>query len=135
MKGTWQTTEGGGLPVLVPAAVVAGVLLAGGSAVAAVAGFLTSLVEVAGAIVVSLIALLALVAVLAYRSGWRPSLNPVVAWNPHTAVEAQQPRQALPPPQEFHLHLHGPVTPAQIAEVAAIREAGHRDFDTYRRQP
>jgi hypothetical protein len=51
MKGTWQTTEGNS--ALLPAAcLVAGILLTTGGAAAAVSGFLTSLVEVIGAIAV-----------------------------------------------------------------------------------
>ena len=74
---------------------------------------------------------------------WRLSLSPVVAWDPHAVARAQEARavtgrpvqQALPAPQEFHLHLHGPLTPEQLAEVAALREIGYRAFSTDRREP
>ena len=115
-NGTWQTTgSSGGL--LVPAVCVgAGVLLASGGAVAAVAGFLTSLVEVLGAVAVALIALVVLVAVLAYRRGWRPSLNPVVAYTPLPEPVTTRAARALPAPQQLHIHFHG-LDADQAAEV------------------
>lgn len=100
-------------------------LLASGGTAAAVAGFLTSLVWVIGSIVVSLIALIALVVVLAYRRGWRPSLDPVVAYTP---LPEPEPARALPP-QEFHLHLHGAVTREQLGDVAALREISRHAFE------
>ena len=121
MKGTWQTTEGSGGLLLPAACIGAGVLLAGSGAVAAVAGLLTSLVEVIGAIVLALVALVALVVVLAYRRGWRPSLDPVVAWTPLPEPEAtpleSRAARALPAPQTVNNYNFYGVTPDQVAEV------------------
>ena len=72
------------------------------------------------------------------RRRWHVSLDPVVAWDPHAAdraaLEAARPVRALPPRQELHLHLHGPVTRDQLDELAALREIGYRAFDA-RREP
>ena len=122
MKGTWETKRGGSGLLLPVVCVGAGVLLAGGGTVAAITGFLTSLVEVAGAVIISLIALAALIVVLVYRRGWRPSLNPVVAWNPHAVAEAQNPRPvpARPGPQIVN-NFYG-VTPEQVADAIARQQ-------------
>jgi hypothetical protein len=40
-----------------------------------------------------------------------------------------------PPPPELHIYLHGVPLARAVEEIAAIREAGYRAFDTYRREP
>ena len=62
---------------------------------------------------------------------WRASVAPLP---PAATPLESRPARALPAP-EFHLHLYGPVTRDQLDELAALREAGYRAFDTYRREP
>ena len=138
MRGTWQTTDGPDLgqvvAVAVPVAVVAAVVYV-------VLEFLTEILMVAGTVVGATLAVVVVMAVRMRRRG-QLSLSPVVHWEPnairpvseHPPVAAR-PAQALPVPQEFHLHLHGPLTPQQLAEVTAIQQAGYRAYDTYRREP
>ncbi len=124
-------------------AVVGGVV----AVVLVVLEFAAEILAVTGTMVLLLLAGLAGKLVRLHRQGeliqplvavHRPdAIRPVSEHPPVTA----RPVQALPAPQEFHLHLHGPLTPADIApvetaELDAIREAAWRAFDTYhRREP
>jgi hypothetical protein len=84
--------------------------------IAAVIAVAAELLIIIGTIVAVTFAVLGYAAVRSWRRGWRPSLNPVVAWQPHVALEAEprpvtaRPSQALPAPQQhvhYHLHLDG----------------------------
>jgi hypothetical protein len=109
----------------------AAALISAAAIVAVVVAFAEEILVITGTVVVVALATVVFFAVRAYRRGWRPSLNPVVAWDPRAALPPPEatarPTRALPA-QEFHLHLHGPLTREQLGEVAAIREAGYRAF-------
>ena len=77
-------------------------------------------VAVAVAVAALLLLLLAL-ALLWPRRKRPPQPAPAVLWQANR-------------PQEFHLHLDGPLTREQLSEVARFREIGHRTFD-HRREP
>jgi hypothetical protein len=49
---------------------------------------------------------------------------------PGPPVLSSQPVAELAPP-ESHVHLHGPLTEADAAEVAAVEQAGYQAFGTY----
>jgi hypothetical protein len=121
VKGTWQTTDGGGSGLAVPLAVGAAVLavaIAGpaAAAVAAVAEALVITIAVLGALV-----LLAGAAFVTYRlrHGQPRALPPRVYGS--TSIHAMQGRaepRALPARQELHLHFHG-VTAEDVAAIIA----------------
>ena len=94
-------------------------ILALAAAVAAVvlAVIFAAVIIITVAVVVAvLLALAAFFGVRAWRRGWRPSLDPVVAYTPLPEPERARPLRA----QEFHLHLHGPLTREQLAEAAEV---------------
>ena len=138
MRGTWQTTDGPDLArvvaVALPVAMVAAVVYV-------VLEFLTKILVVTGTVTGATLAVVVVMAVRMRRRG-QLSLSPVVHWEPnairpvseHPPVAAR-PVQALPAPQEFHLHLHGPLTQEHAALVAAMRENAVRAYDTHRREP
>lgn len=123
--GTWKQTGGGGggdgKTLLI---VVVAVTLFGGAG-AAIVAFLTDLLLILGALVGVLLAAVVTVIVLAWRRGWRPTLNPVISWQPHVASPAHQAapiaarpvRAALPAPQTVNYFNFYGVTPGQAAEV------------------
>lgn len=102
--------------------VILGAIGAAGTALAALA---EDLLIAAGTAVLAALAAVVLLAARALRRGWRPSLNPVVAWNPYTPVESRH-AGALPAPQTVIVNIYGTPTPGQLAEVAAIRQAGYQ---------
>lgn len=110
---------------------LAAILAAGAAAIAAVAAFAEEILVAIGAAAAAVLALAVLAAVRAWRRGWRPSLDPVVAYTPLPEPET---RRALPP-QQFHLHLHGPLTPEQLAEIAAMRQNAVQAFNPDWRKP
>ena len=124
MKGTWETTEGGGsgLPMVV-AVIVAAALL--GPAVAAAVAELVHIVLLIAAAMAALGAA-GLAGLLAFRARRRledaaraepPNLGAVSPL--HTARAAHQlpqPRPAIEAPRQVHIHLHG-VTPEDVAEL------------------
>jgi hypothetical protein len=131
MRGTWQTTEGGGLGDTVDAIVVVLVVVAvAGPVLGAVAAAVAELVHVlliAAAVIVG-VGAAGLGGLLAWR--WRrtrpdaaramPPLSPRVA-------RAAQPLPAPPPAieraPEIHLHLHG-VNAEDVAAIIARHEDG-----------
>ena len=129
MRGTWQTTDGGGaaelLPVLVPLAAI-------GAVVWLVMTFMWLIAAVMGVTVVAAVAVLVW---LARHGGEVATVQRAALPPPEAKPIAGRPVQALPAPREFHLHLHGPLTPQQLAQVAAIQQAGYRAYDTSRREP
>ena len=124
MRGTWQSESdmGGALAVLASLAVGAGViwlLIEFLWLIAVIAGLA---VLVSGAILWWMFRHGADVATVS-----RPPLPP-----PDARALPSRPAEAVEGPQ-LHIHLHG-TTPEQAAEgIAAIREAGYRAYDTYRR--
>jgi hypothetical protein len=125
VRGTWQTTGssggGGGLVIVVVAAVV----LIGSGAATAAARAITSLLVTIAVVLGSAITLAALgsAAWLVYRARQgrpgRPVLAPVVYEQPRerpVLLEASQPRAAIEPPREIHIHIHG----ADATRAAAI---------------
>jgi hypothetical protein len=105
---------------------------AAGAAIALVATFAEELLVIAGTAVAVLLALVVFIAVRAYRRGWRPSLDPVVAYTPLPEPEAKpvtaRPVRALPAPQTVNNYFFN-ATPEQIAEVV------RRQAITDRREP
>jgi hypothetical protein len=127
MRGTWQTTDGGGSGALVLVVVVALVLIGSGAASAAasaIASLLVTIAIVLGSAIV--LAVLGAVAWLVYRArqdrpvlGRRdpsPSIQatPIAARPVHQLAAEPQP-QLEAPGREVHLHLN--VTPDQLAAI------------------
>lgn len=115
MKGTWQTTEGGGVPVLL----VLGVLLLAGSggAVAAVSAAVIDALFAAVALV--FLTAVALAVFLVRRA--RAELPGGIV-RPPVRFELPAPeRPAIP--QHLHLHFDG-ADPAAVAEI--LRRHGER---------
>lgn len=105
---------------------VAAAAFLGGGGAAAIVAFVTDVLEVLGAMVGFIFAVVVFFAVRAWRKGWRPSL--VLAWQPPVAVSgssarpiASQPVQALPAPR-VQINNFYVTTPEQAAELAARRE-------------
>ena len=126
MKGTWKT-DSHGSGVLLLAVIVAAVGVAGGAAVAGpvvrAADAVLHIVLITVAALAGLgVALGALALVLAARARRHPP-----AWTaqvlpprraPQRAVQSRTAAQGVLPPQ-IHLHLHGPVSAADVAELIA----------------
>jgi hypothetical protein len=129
MKGTWQTTDGGGLGDAVAAVVVVLVVVAvAGPVLGAAAAAVAELVHVlliAAAVIVG-VGAAGLVGLLTWR--WRcwqagaaramPPLSPRVA---RAAQPLPAPPSAIERAPEVHLHLHG-VTPEEIAAILNRRD-------------
>lgn len=116
--------------------VVAGLAGVGGLVAVAfvVQEFLTDLLIIAGTVVGLTLAVVTVMAVRMRRAG-QLSLSPVVHWDTNvvrpvssTAPVTARRTEALPAPQTVHVHIYGTPTRDQLAEVAAIREAGYRVF-------
>jgi hypothetical protein len=95
---------------------------AAGAVIALVAAFAEELLIIAGTVVAVLLALIVLVVARAWRRGWRPSLDPVVAYTPlpepeRRPVSAAHAAQALPAPQTVNYFSFYGVAPEQVAEV------------------
>ena len=128
MKGTWETTEGGGgggVGMVVVVAVLAVALL--GPAVAAAVAELVHLLVL---VVVALVAVAG--AGLVTLGAWR--LRHARQEAPRVVVQAtpvpprpsplrSEPRQAIEPPRQVHLHFHG----VQAEDVAASLESHRPD--------
>jgi hypothetical protein len=122
MKGTWQTTDGGGsglAAALIVGAAVLAVAVAGPVA-AAVAELVRVVVIIVAAAVV--LALAAGAAFVAYRvrqrqviGSGRVSQPRQVPWRTGRLVSAPR-QQAIDAPREVHLHFHG-VDADDVAEV------------------
>ncbi len=132
MKGTWQTTSGGGGAAVGTALVILGaayLLAKAPAALHAGGAFLGNLVRLAVITAASLatLAATATAAVVLYRR--RPPRQVTPAYraratmlpSSHLPMPAPPPAKALPAArQDVHLHFHG-MTPDQVAE--AIRQA------------
>jgi hypothetical protein len=122
MKGTWQTTEGGGSGLAVPLAIGAAVLAAAvAGPVAAAVGELLRAVVITIA-VLGVLAALGGAALVAYRlrQGRAARVTSVSFPRPLPRRPAQPlpapRREAIGPPPEVHLHFHG-VTAEDVAEI------------------
>jgi hypothetical protein len=135
MKGTWQTTEGGGGGGLGMAVlVILAVALIGPAVAAAVAELLHLLVIV-------LVALAALagaggLALVAFRVSHRRQetarlLYQVTPAPSRPAQLPSEPRPAIEAPRQLHLHFHG----VQAEDVAAIIARDLPQPDVNRRKP
>jgi hypothetical protein len=122
MRGTWQTTDGGGSGGLVLVVIVALVLIGSGAASAAASALASLLVTIA--IVLGSVTVLAVLGVVAWLV-WRPRQDRparLITARPLHQLAAQ-PRAELPAPaspaiepgREVHLHLN--VTPDQLAAI------------------
>ena len=74
---------------------------------------------IAGTAVGALLALIVFAVARAYRGGWRPSLDPVVAYTPLPEPEPR-PVRALPAPQIIN-NFYG-FTPDQVADALARQQ-------------
>jgi hypothetical protein len=123
MKGTWQTTDGGGSGLAVPLAIGAAVLAAAvaGPVAAAVGELLRAVVIIAAVAAALAVAAVAAAVALRLRGGYsRPRVLPPRVYG-STSVHAVQGRpepRALPPRQEVHVHHHWHGVSAE--DVAAI---------------
>jgi hypothetical protein len=121
MKGTWQTTDGGGSGLAVPLAIGAAVLAAAvaGPVAAAVGELLRAVVIIAAVAAALALAAVAVAVALRLRGGHnRPRLLPPRVHGSasvHAVQDRPEPR-ALPARQEVHLHFHG----VDAEDVAAI---------------
>jgi hypothetical protein len=112
----------------------AAVVAVAAAMIAAVIAVAAKVLIIIGTIVAVTFAVLGYAAVRSWRRGWRPSLNPVVAWQPHVAIEAEprpvtaRPAQALPAPQQIHIHFHfHGLDAGQAAEVVRRQAVTGRD--------
>jgi hypothetical protein len=127
MKGTWETTEGGGSGLGTAVLVILAVALLGPAVAAAAAKLLHLLVIVL--VVLVAVAGAGLVALLASR--YRHTMAGAARTGPLSfpkPVRAAQPlprpaRQAIGPPREVHLHFHG-TDPAEVAELIRRQQDG-----------
>ena len=121
MKGTWQTTDSGGpgLGLLVIIGLVLAVGSGGAAAFVNAIGNLLAMVLVALVVLaVSGVAVVAGVLIWQRRRPAGPARVVVRAQPAQRPVRPAPPRPALPAPQ-IHLHLHGPVTAADLAAIVA----------------
>jgi hypothetical protein len=135
VNGTWKTTGGSGgagAGVAIVAIVVIAAAAAGPAAHAAVdlvhaVGELLRIVLI-GAAVLLVVAVAAGIGLLAWRRRRTPPTwtaevqSPACA--PQRVVEAPAAAQHVLPPQ-IHLHLHGPVSAADVAELIARQGIPH----------
>jgi uncharacterized membrane protein YraQ (UPF0718 family) len=124
MKGTWETTEGGGSGLGMVLVIIVAAALLGPAVAAAVAELLHLLVLVL--VAVAALGAACLAGLLAFGARRRledaaraepPNLGAVSPL--HTARAAHQlpqPRPAIEAPRQVHIHLHG-VTPEDVAEL------------------
>jgi hypothetical protein len=123
MKGTWQTTDGGGTGLAVPLAVGAAVLAAAvaGPVLAAVADLLRAVFIILAAAVVLALAGGAVAAVYRLRHP-QPRIAPpgVIHARPVRPVQDRTGPRVLAAPREVHIHLHD-VSAEDMAAI--IRQA------------
>jgi hypothetical protein len=137
VRGTWQTTDGGGPGGRLVLGVIAALVLVGsGGATAIASALVTILVAVACTIT---LAVLGIAGLLVYRArSERPrrpiAARPVSQIPPKPRVELESSRKpAIEPRRELgasevhhHLHLYG-LTPEQIAAIVSQRGAYPED--------
>jgi hypothetical protein len=132
MRGTWQTTDGGGGCGGLVLAVIAVVLIGSGAASAAASAIVSALVTIAiilGSLIV--LAVLGGIGWLVYRARQdrpgRPIAPPVVSQLPPAArpqLEGSDKPTAIEPTREVHLHLT--VSPDQLAAILRHHTEGNQ---------
>ncbi len=122
MRGTWQTTSGSSGPTVLVVLVVIGLAIAAGSGAAAqavhAAAELLHIVLIAVAVLAG-VAVAGLAGLIVWQVRAHRQLHgALVHPAPPQRVPLPGQRQAVPAPQ-IHLHLHGPVSAADVAELIA----------------
>ena len=120
MKGTWQTDNHGSGILLLVVVVAVIAAAAAGPVVHAAEDLVRILLIAAGVLAVAAVA--AIAGLLAWHKRrtpphWTVQVQPP-ARAPQRAVQAPAAAQRSLPPQ-IHLHLHGPVSAADVAELIA----------------
>lgn len=122
MRGTWQTTEGGGGTVAVAVLVIAAVLVVEAVArpvINAATDIVTAIVHIV-LIGLATLAGLAVAGTVGYLAWRRHRPRPAeIQYTVPSAIRSE-PQRALPPVQQ-HIHFHG-VSAEDIAAVLARRE-------------